>query len=276
MPLCNRDAFANLCDQVTKGIIQDIHQRRTSHWLVPWANGGFPVNAYTNRPYLGELNVLILSCAETEGGYQTPRWLTARQAWKMGGEVKSGARPTTVLFGRGADATGSSYGRLIQLFNVDQCTDLASPPLPPREVLVSFPRLERLIAASGVDFRVGGRRGFYQRAEDYVQVPPPSRYFHAGGWTRTVVHELAHATQHPARQDRKPLDDVKHVAAAREELLAELATAFVLARMRLYSSPASPSYIKAWLRYAKVESDYLLQLQPQAQAIAEYLLAFDR
>ena len=269
--------FAVLCEQITKGIVKDIEERRTSRWAVPWANGGHCVNARTNRPHTGELNRLILSCAETNGGYSTSRWLTERQAREWGGWVRDGEKPTTIMFGRpGSTATGRGYGNLVQVFNVEQCEGLPpSPVLPDRELVWAFPWLERLIAKSGADFRVGGRHAFYHSTEDYIQVPPRSSFIQPLEFIRVCLHELGHWTKHPARLDRKPLDPVKHVAAAREEILVELATAFVLGHLRVYAQPSSPSYIKEWLRYAKADTIYLFEIAPQARGIAEYLLAFD-
>lgn len=265
-----------LCEQITKGIVNDIDQRRTSRWVVPWANGGHCANARTNRPYTGELNRLILSCAETNGGYTTSRWLTERQARDWGGCIRDGEKPTAIMFGRpGSTATGRGYGNLVQVFNVDQIVGLPpGPALPDQELVWAFPWLERLIAKSGADFRVGGRHAFYHSTEDYIQVPPPSSFFAPRAFVRTCVHELGHWTKHPARLNRKPLDAVKHVAAAREEILVELATAFVLGYRRVYAQPSSPSYIKEWLRYAKADGSYLIEIAPHARAVAAYLLAF--
>lgn len=272
----DKQEFASLCEQITKGIVKDIKERRTSRWAVPWANGGHCVNAVTNRPYIGELNILILSCAETNAGYLTARWLTERQAQSLGGWIRAGEKPTTILFGRpGKAGTRRGYGNLVQVFNLEQAQGLPPlPPLPDPEFHWSFPRVERLIANCGADFRIGGRRAFYHSRNDFCQVPPPSRFFKPDAFVWTCVHELAHWTKHPSRLNRPPLDAVKHVADAREEVLIELATAYIIAYMRLYSFPASPSYIKEWLRYAKVESTYLMDIQGHARNIAEYILRF--
>jgi len=270
--------FVLLCAQITKGIVNDIEKRRTSRWAVPWANGGHCVNARTNRPYTGELNTLILSCAETNAGYKTARWLTEGQALSWGGWIKEGEKPTTLIFGdAGGKNSGHGFGNLVQVFNVEQCGGLPPEPrLPDQGFVWTFPRLERLIASCGADFRIGGRHAFYHPDEDYIQVPPPSSFFQPTAFVRTCVHELCHWTKRSSRLDRKPLDAVKHVAAAREEVLVELATAYVLAYMRAFSRPTSPSYIKEWLRYAKADNSYLFEIAPAAVEIAEYILAFDR
>ncbi len=70
----------------------------------------------------------------------------------------------------------------------DDITAVAPPP-PPGLI---EPRVEALIRATGIDFRIGGNRAFYMPSLDYVQVPPPQAYFEPINWHRTALHELGH------------------------------------------------------------------------------------
>jgi antirestriction protein ArdC len=54
------------------------------------------------------------------------------------------------------------------------------------------PRVDALIKATGIDFRIGGNHAFYIPSEDYVQVPSPAAYFEPINWHRTALHELGH------------------------------------------------------------------------------------
>ena len=67
------------------------------------------------------------------------------------------------------------------------------------------PEAERLIAATGADFRIGGARAFYSPLGDFVQVPPPQAYFEPINWHRTAFHELGHNAERrimPRRSSR--------------------------------------------------------------------------
>ena len=75
---------------------------------------------------------------------------------------------------------------------------VAPPPLPG----LIEPRVEALIRATGIDFRIGGNRAFYAPAQDFVLVPPPQAYFEPINWHRTALHELGHASGHPSRLGR--------------------------------------------------------------------------
>src|SRR3546814_16653450 len=109
--------------------------------------------------------------------------------------------PYTTLF---RSARAVPFLKRFTVFNVAQCEglrdDLASDPapLPEREIV---PLAEEVIAASGVDFRIGGDKAFYAPGPDFVQVPPQPAFFAQVNYYRTCLHELTHATGHS--RDRK-------------------------------------------------------------------------
>src|SRR3546814_4134071 len=123
----------------------------------------------------------------------------------------------------GGDAKSIAFLERFTVFNVAQCewlrpglaADLA--PLPAREIA---PVAEAVIAASGVDFRIGGDKAFYVPSEDFVQVPPQPAFFEQINYYRTALHELTHATGHSARLDRKLMNGLGSKDYAREELVA--------------------------------------------------------
>lgn len=58
----------------------------------------------------------------------------------------------------------------------------------PRALPCSLPP----IAASGVDFRLGGDKAYYMPSLDVVQVPPQPAFFEQINFYRTCLHELTH------------------------------------------------------------------------------------
>ncbi|WP_380789618.1 ArdC family protein, partial [Sphingobium xenophagum] len=205
---------ANLYDEVTNRIVAELEAGRVP-WVQPWGrpNGqgfsaapGLPRNALTSRNYSG-VNVLILWGAVIECGYPSQSWLTFRQALEAGGNVRKGERGTTVVYAdrftpeaekerarlTGDEARAVPFLKRFTVFNVAQCEGLrpglaAGPaPLPERQIV---PVAEAVIAASGVDFRIGGNRAFYVPAHDYVQVPPQPAFFEQINYYRTALHEV--------------------------------------------------------------------------------------
>lgn len=256
-----RDIYA----EVTAKIVAELEQGRLP-WVQPWgrtgmANPSLPRNALTSRSYSG-VNILILWGAVIEQGYPTQSWLTFRQAREAGGNVRKGEHGTTVVYAdrftpekekerarqtgegegdqsslRGSDDRPSRavpFLKMFTVFNVAQCEGLrpglaADPaPLAEREIV---PVAEDVIAASGVDFRIGGDRAFYVPSADYVQVPPQPAFFEQINFYRTALHELTHATGHPSRLGRKLTNGFGSKDYAREELIAEMGSAFLCASL---------------------------------------------
>ena len=213
----------NLYDEITGKIIAELEAGRFP-WVQPWGKAtakaplGLPQNASTGRAYSG-INILILWGAVVQHGFPGQGWLTYRQAATLGGNVRKGERGTTVVYAdrftpenekRRARETGEEPGTIpflkrFTVFNAAQCEGLpediavAMPPPPPGLI---EPRVEALIKATGIDFRIGGDRAFYVPALDHVVVPPPQAYFEPINWHRTALHELGHATGHASRLNR--------------------------------------------------------------------------
>jgi len=237
----------NLYSEITDKIIAEFETGRVP-WVQPWgttaANAplGLPKNASTDRQYSG-INILLLWGAVIEHGFSGQGWLTFRQALSLGGNVRKGERGTTVVYAdrfvpedekrrareTGEDAQAIPFLKRFTVFNTDQCENLpeavatAAPPVPTGLI---EPRVEALIAATGIDFRIGGNRAFYVPAHDYVQVPPPQAYFEPINWHRTALHEIAHASGHRSRLDRDLTGSFGTKKYAFEEMIAEVSSAF--------------------------------------------------
>ena len=65
---------------------------------------------------------------------------------------------------------------------------------------------ERVIQESGIHVaHVRGDRAFYNLQTDKVTLPEREQFASANGYYQTALHELGHATGHPARMDRDTL-----------------------------------------------------------------------
>ncbi|EIZ78122.1 putative ardC antirestriction protein [Novosphingobium sp. Rr 2-17] len=169
---------------------------------------GLPRNALTRRAYSG-INVLILWGAVIENGWPSQGWLTFRQALEAGGHVRKGEQGTGIVYAdrftpeaekerareSGEDARTVGFLKRFTVFNVAQCEglrdDLLRAPvaLPEREIV---PVAEAVIAASGVEVRIGGAKAFYAPEADFVAVPPQPAFRDQVNYYRTCLHELTH------------------------------------------------------------------------------------
>ena len=286
---------AGLYEEITSKIIGELEAGRVP-WVQPWgtqatkAQLALPRNATTGRPYSG-INVLILWGAVIERGFAGQSWLTFRQAQSVGGHVRKGERGVTVVYAdrfvpsdkrqrareTGDEAQAIPFLKRFTVFNTEQCEALpadmviAAPPPPPGAI---EPVVESLIANSGVDFRIGGDRAFYVPVEDFVQVPPPAAFFEPINWHRTALHELAHASGHPARLNRDLSGRFGSGKYAFEELIAEIAAAFSCAALGIVPTVRHADYIGAWLDVLREDNRAIVRAASQASRVADYLLGF--
>ncbi|MEG3086749.1 ArdC family protein [Sphingomonas sp. PB4P5] len=284
---------ASLYAEVTRQVIAELEAGRLP-WVQPWdaASCGctMPHNAGTGRRYSG-INILILWAAVIEGRYSSQRWLTYRQAQAAGGNVRKGARGTTVCYAdrftpkdeqaraqdEDRDARQIAFLKRFTVFNVDQCEGLpaaltATPDMP-AEVEI-LPHVQSLIAASGADFRIGGGEAYYSPGADYVAVPPQAAFGEPINWYRTALHELGHWTGHKSRLDRDQRGSFGSGDYAREELVAEMASAFACASLSIQPTVRHADYIGSWLAVLREDEKAIVRAASAASKAADYLLAF--
>ncbi len=286
---------ASLYAEVTARIIAELEDGRVS-WVQPWdsaaASPGLPRNAATGRAYSG-INILLLWGAVIERGYATQGWLTFRQALGAGGCVRKGEQGVAVVFAdrftpeaekaraaeTGDDPRRIPFLKRFTLFNVAQCDGLpeamtaAAPPPPERELV---PVAEGLIAASGADFRIGGDKAFYSPGGDFVAVPPQPAFRAQINYYRTALHELGHWTGHPSRLARDLSGRFGSPGYAREELCAELASAYLCAALGIAPTVRHADYIGSWLEVLRSDDRAIFRAASLASKAADYLLACPR
>ena len=135
------------------------------------------------------------------------------------------------------------------------------------------PRVEALIRATGIDFRIGGNRAFYMPSLDYVQVPPPQAYFEPINWHRTALHELGHASGHHSRLNRDLTGSFGSKKYAFEEMIAEQTAAFSCAALGIVPTVRHADYIGSWLEVMREDSRTIVRAASQASKAADWLLS---
>jgi antirestriction protein ArdC len=285
----------SLYDEITDKIIAELEVGRVP-WVQPWGTAAakatlsMPKNASTDRFYSG-VNILLLWGSAIENGFTGQSWLTFRQALSLGGHVRKGERGTMVVYAdrfvpsdekrraaeTGEEAQAIPFLKRFTVFNCDQCDELpseiATAASPPPPGLIE-PRVEALIKATDIDFRIGGNRAFYVPVEDFVQVPPPQAYFEPINWHRTALHELGHATGHRSRLNRDQSGSYGTKKYAFEELVAELAAAFGCASLGIVPTVRHSDYIGLWLEVLREDNRAIVRAASQASKAADYLLGF--
>jgi len=283
----------DIYEKVTAKIVADLEQGVRS-WMKPWnaehAAGRItrPLRA-NGKAYQG-INTIMLWGAAMEQGFSAPIWMTYKQSQALGAQVRKGSRGALVVYANkltreDEDAkTGETVEREIPfmkgytVFNVEQIEGLpahyhaiAAPVLDPVQKIESA---EAYFAGIGAEIAHGGNRAFYAEGSDRVQMPPFETFRDAESYYTTLAHELAHWTKHSSRLardfGRKQWGDEGY---AREELVAELGSAFMAADLGLYLEPREDhaAYLASWLKVLKDDKRAIFQAASHAQRAVDFL-----
>jgi len=282
----------SLYGEVTVKIIAELEEGRLP-WVQPWDAARCPCmmphNGVSGRVYSG-INILILWASAIEQGYGTQRWLTYKQAEKAGGHVRRGEKGTVICYadrftpkdeaekarGEDREARTITFLKRFTVFNLAQCEglpeELTSIPALPDPIL-AIAEADRVIAASGADFRIGGGEAFYSPSQDYVQVPPQAAFHDPINWYRTALHELGHYSGHVSRLNRDQSGAFGSAAYAKEELVAEMAAAFACASLGIQPTVRHSDYIGAWLAVLHADEKAIFRAASAASKAAEFVLS---
>ena len=281
--------------EITDKIIQDF-ENGIVPWVKPWKSGSglsplsLPQNALTKRRYSG-INILLLWSALDEKGFGNSQWLTFKQALAMGGSVRKGESGAHVYFAdkfvpekekqkaqdNGTDPASVHFLKRYTVFNIAQCDGLPEGLTASREPLPDcgiVPHAEALITATGADFRVGGDEAFYVPSEDFIRIPHQFSFVDQINYYRTAFHELGHWTGHKTRLDRSLTTKFGTVDYAREELVAEMATAFVCASLGIIPTVRHADYIGNWLQVLQEDARAIVRAASLASKACDFILKF--
>lgn len=284
-----KDVYSRITDRIIADLEQGVRP-----WMKPWntehAAGRItrPLR-HNGQPYNG-INVLMLWSAAMDRGYSAPIWMTYKQAAEMGAHVRKGEKGELVVYANKitrteTDAvTGEDEERTIPflkgytVFNVEQVEGL-----PPRFYELAEPALdsvqrieaaEAFFTATKADIRHGGNMAYYAIGSDHIQMPPFESFRDAESYYATLAHEATHWTRHPTRLDRdlgrKSWGDAGY---AREELVAELGSAFLAADLGLTLEPRDDhaAYLGNWLAVLKEDKRAIFSAAAHAQRAADFL-----
>lgn len=279
-------AHASVYEEVTQKIIKELEQG-TAPWVKPWqgGDGGMPYNATSQRRYSG-VNVLLLWGAAFAKGYRHQGWLTFKQARALGGHVKKGEHGVHVVYASSVvrkerdETTGEEVEKKIPflkgytVFNVEQTEGLpatmyAVPEAKP--LLDAIEDVEAFIERVGADVRHGGDRACYMPGLDAIALPEASCFESAAHYYATSLHEHAHWTGHPSRLARDLSGRFGDSAYAAEELVAELAAAFLCAALSIPGRLRHAEYLGSWLKVLREDKKAIFTAAARATEAAQFL-----
>jgi len=278
--------------RITDKIIADLEQGVRT-WMKPW-NAGNTAGRITRPlrhngvPYSG-INILMLWAEAVTHGFTAPIWMTFRQATELSAHVRKGEKGSLVVYANAISRTEEGdngeetereihYMKGYTVFNVEQIDGLPEHYYGKPEIQTTpalrIAHAEEFFAATKTEIRYRGDRAYYSQDGDYIQMPIIEAFRDAESFYATLAHESAHWTKHPARLDRsfdrKTWGDEGY---AREELVAELASAFLCADLGLTPEVRDDhaSYIAEWLKVLQNDKRAIFSAAAHAQKAVDYL-----
>ena len=276
-------------------------------WRKEWKSGAgsAPRNGVTNACYRGS-NAFWLGLVSLTKGYTDPRWVTmvqimdreARYHPKEKWHLRSGSKAAWVEYWYPYDRkerkalTLEQYGREIRngrdsggflfstrytaVFNACDVEGMPALTEPEREAFRTDELVRRLSEGMGVPVRTdGGDQAWYSPYEDAVHLPVPGAFDSEYAFNATALHELAHATGHPARLDRPQTSAYGTPQYAYEELVAEMSSCFMGFGLQAVSDESHianhRAYVQAWVRSIREQPDSLIRAIRDARTAAGYM-----
>lgn len=273
---------------------------------IPWHRGWSserPFNAVTNTEYHGA-NALWLTYNQQAQLYKDPRWCTFKQAQSKGWKIKQGSKGTKIEFWSLYDTeekrklTRTEAKQLTNELTAEEFTNRVKPVsntytvfngeqiegIPLYEIRKNVLHLDeflsgrnKLIENMKVGFKEGGNEAFYSMAEDMIVLPKINQFDNEFEYITTFFHEAGHATGHVSRFNREMPSARGTDIYAREELRAEIASAFAAQTFGIDYTQNKymenhEAYIQDYINVLENKPNELFAAIKDAEKISDYLI----
>ena len=282
------DAYQVLTDQIIQALEESVDS-----WKCPWNRlvAGPPINMVSKKQYRG-INRLVLNLAANLLGSST--FATYKQWKEKDRQVKKGEKGHKICFfktleysdpdesGEDEEKTKSiPMIRISTVFAESQLEDYVPPPVEERTNQVELQEsVENLIKT--LEIKVENRyrnSAFYRPSEDFINMPlmedfvgtetsSPTESYYA-----TLLHECVHWTKHSSRCDRKLTGNFGSAEYAKEELVAELGSAFLAQDLGVSTELREDhvQYLNSWLTALKGDKKYIFKASAMAQKAVDWI-----
>ena len=268
-------------------------KRGTVPWQKPWMG---VQNIVSKKPYRG-INALILGGSD----FQSPYWLTFKQAHDLGGKVKKGEKATPVIYyklfekrddhgnlvlGSNGRPTRIPFIRWSNAFNLDQ-TEGITPPAQTESVgqnpLHPLEKAAKIVEeAKTCPIYHTGFAAVYSPGEDVIRMPAQKTFRSPEAYYQTLFHEMTHSTGHASRLDREGVTlPIKFGSErySKEELIAELGASFLSNEAGILNQVQfdnSAAYLRSWIEKFQNDPRMIFTASSQAQRSTDFILGIEQ
>jgi antirestriction protein ArdC len=263
----------DLYETVTARIIESI-ENGTLPWVKDWTakNGQSDYNLITGKAYQG-INTILLGMA----GFTSPVWASYKQWQEKGCQVKNGSTGSMIVYAskiekkemvNGIEKDASFFMmKYHTIFNAEQ-VDGHNPETEAPKPFNAIEACEKTLSQWLDKITFGNASAFYSPSSDAIHMPSKEQFKTEKGFYNVAFHELAHLTGHATRLNRDFTGRFGSEAYAFEELVAEIASAFVSNANGIESIQNHDAYIANWLKVLKNDKKAIFTAAKLAQHAA--------
>lgn len=282
----SKEGQDKIYSMVTNQVIELLEQDEIP-WRQSWL-GGRPTNLVSGRNYRGINNFMLNVIAKNEN-FESRFWVTFKQAEKLGGKIKKGAKSTIIVFWKPLkktvtdEETGEQKEKpffvlkYYRAFNLSQTEGLKDPDQE------QFIEHEPIKDAESVIHNMPnppqvqeGKNPCYIPDQDVVRMPALNKFDQIEEYYSTYFHELTHSTGHHSRLNREAVGQAHFGSKSysREELLAEMGACFLCSHAGIEQPIVenSSAYIKGWLKALRGNHKLVIKAASAAQTASDYIL----
>lgn len=273
-----KKAKVDIYENVTDRIITALEAGRIP-WRKEWSTVG--VQNFISRKGYNGINLLLLEM----NGFDSPYYMTFKQAKDKGGNIKKGSKGSGIVFWkffRNEDKETGTVKTVPMLksytvFNGDQIEGIDFPKDEGKQIdFTPISQAENMLKKYKTIPPIKNEkqnRAFYTPALDTITMPPKNVFSSPETYYATLFHELGHSTGHKKRLNRDMTGHFGNEKYSKEELIAELTSAFCCAVCGIDNSlkENQASYIQGWLSVLKGNKKFLIEAAGKAKKAADLI-----
>ncbi len=262
-------------EKITDLIIEMMEQG-VCPWERPWNPIGEPMNYSTGKEYRG-INNFFLNCLP----FEVPYYMTFKQCQAMGGKVKKGSKGAPVFFFKWMEKENKESGeksrfpilKSFTVFNISQIEGIEYelPTIKEKSENDKIESCEELMNGfieKPIVLNKNLSQAYYSPMEDIINMPMIEQFKTSEFYYSTLFHEIGHWTGAGKRMERDMSGRFGSDKYAKEELVAEMFSAFACNRAGIDKKGIEENrvaYLKGWVKRFKEDKKMVMMAASAAQ-----------
>lgn len=266
-------------------------------WRERWVSS-LNVNGISDKEYKG-INQLLLSYVTYKEQYNDNRWFTYYQIKQKGYKLKDAkGKGIPVEFYSVYDIKNkkkvdfADYERLVNerpetkvnyrlicntsyVFNASLIEGVPEQDKYPYDKSIPANNfIKKIISKLGVKYSERGNEAFYSPTTDEIVLPESKKFYDEYSYYATQLHEISHSTGSKDRLNRN-IDFKDKKSYAREELVAEISSSFLMAKLGIVPETEDynnhKSYIQSWISILEDKPNELFKAINESNKVYDYI-----